>query len=74
MKKFNNQFCHIWAVDLKRRQSKAIKDQPLRWKPLKSNFQKLLLMLGKIFCYFLVTLNNFKFELHMHHRFRVCTG
>ena len=67
MKKFNNHFRHTEVVDLRRRQNKTINDHHLRWKPLKSNFQKLFLILGKIFYYFLVTLNNFVFELRMHH-------
>ena len=74
MMKFNNQFRHILMVDLRRRQSKAINDHHLRWKSLKINFQKLFLMLSKIFYYFLVTLNNFVFELHVHHRVKMCTG
>ena len=61
-------------VDLRRRQSKAINDHHLRWKQLKSNFQKLFLMLRKIVYYFLQTLNNFVFELRMHHRIRMCEG
>ena len=52
MMKFNNKFRHTLVVDLERRQNKAINDHHLRWKPLKSNFQKLFLILGKIFCYF----------------------
>ena len=68
MKKFNNELGNL------SRQNKAINDYHLRWKLLKSNFQKLFLMLGKIFYYFLVTLNNFVFELRMHHRVKMCTG
>ena len=72
MMKFNNQFRHTLIIDLRLRQIKATNDHHLRWKPLKRNFQKLFPILGKIFYYFLVTLNNF--EPCMHHRVRVYTG
>ena len=67
MKKSNSEFFHRWMDDLRRRQNKVINDLQLRRKPLKSNFQKLFLKLGKIFDYFCVTGYNV-FKLYMHNR------
>ena len=52
MKKYNNEFLNRYAGDLRSRQNIAIYDLQILWKPLKSNFEKLFLILGKIFYYF----------------------
>ena len=50
--KFNNEFLHRQADDLRSKQSEIVSDLQLRWKPFKSNFQKLFLIVSKIFNYF----------------------
>ena len=52
MAKFNNEFIHRQVDDLRSRQNETVSDLQLRWKPLKSNFQKLFLIVSKIFYYF----------------------
>ena len=52
MKKFNNEFIHAWIIDLRKRQNESINALQLCWKALKRNFQKILLIGGKIFHYF----------------------
>ena len=47
MKTFNNHFLHTQQRNLRNRQNKDINYHHLRWKPLKSNFQKFFLILGK---------------------------
>ena len=53
MKKFNDQFRNRQMKDLRSKQNKNINDYHLRRKPLKINFQKSFLILGKIFYYFI---------------------
>ena len=52
MIKFNNEFLQRQVDDLRSRQNGTVSYLQLRWKPLKSNFQKLFLIVGKIFYYF----------------------
>ena len=52
MIKFNNELLHRQVDDLRCRQNETMNDLQLLCKPLKSNFKKLFLILGKIFCYF----------------------
>ena len=52
MIKFNNEFLHKQVDDLGSRKNETVSDLHLRWKPLKSNFQKLFLLVSKIFNYF----------------------
>ena len=47
MIKFKNEFLHRLVDDLRSRQNEIMSDLQLRWKPLKSNFQKLFLIVGK---------------------------
>ena len=67
MKKSNNQFLQKWIGDLSRSQNEAINDLQFCRKTLKSNLQKLYLMLDEIFYYFYVTLYNV-FKLYTHQK------
>ena len=52
LKKSITVFLHRWINDINNGQNKAINAIHLCWKPLKSNFQNLFLIAGKIFNYF----------------------
>ena len=47
MKNFNNEFLQKQTGDLRSRQNKVVNDVQFCWKPLKSDFQKSFLILGK---------------------------
>ena len=52
MKQFNDEFIDKWLCDSRRRHNEAINDLQLCWEPLKRNFEKVLLIGGKVFDYF----------------------
>ena len=66
MNKSRNELVYDWTGDLKSKLNEAINALHLCWKPLKSYFQKLFLIGGKIFDYFGVILKNI-FKLYSHH-------
>ena len=67
MEKNNNEYLYRWKDDLRIRQHEAVNDLHLCWKVLKINFQKIFLIIGKIFHCFYTTMYDI-FKLHMDHR------
>ena len=52
MKNVNNQFYRREVDDLKSRQNEAMNDLQLSWNSLKTNIQRLFLIIGKTFYFF----------------------
>ena len=49
LKKSHNEILYRWIDDLRYIQNKDINDSQLCWKTVKNSFQKLFLILGKIY-------------------------